>query len=140
MGTVMEMAILRFKMKSGFSSKSNVLEKVRGVLGEPETIEYDMEWNSSKEQFESTSEVAYFSYPQVKCGYNIVWDEDDNYYLDYYLDYPHESLDDTNFSIDVGYLNSKVSEILEKFGSLVLPEARLKVFCWYTGCDMPVEW
>lgn len=62
-----------------------------------------------------------------------------NWYLDYLLAKPSESCDDCDITISLSELNEIYNKTKERFKGYLEEECKVKVYEWYTGCDMPVE-
>lgn len=107
-------------------------------MGEPTEIEHESKWIDEK--WVSTDEVVHFQYDDTKGNYNIRQDcETGEWYIDYLLDDHKESCDDVNVSIGLDELISIREKTLNKFSGIISEECKIKVYDWYSGCDMPIE-
>lgn len=131
-------ASLRFKFKKSYESADELLKELRGILGEPEVIDYESEWNG--EAFVDTAVVENFQYKEVAGNYIVVRNyTSGEFFLDYLLTTPCDSCDDINISLDFDELQKIMEMTLCKFPDLVEEKCMIKIFEWYNGCDMPVD-
>ncbi len=125
---------LRFKINEGYTI-TELLGLLRGILGEPEDVEYASKYIDG--EFIKTDEVEYFYYGG---DYRFVCDDVGRLYLDYVLFDEEDEYSDENKVLPLDELLALQSDIVNKFGSIVIEECRVVFTEWYTGTDMPVIW
>ena len=86
-----------------------------------------------------TDEICYFSYEEKAGNYSIRIDDDENKYLDYHLIDSDTNYQDLYVSLDLDNLNDIKLKTLDKFPNLLYNSCKVKIFEWYTGCDIPVD-
>lgn len=133
MSEVRSYRVLRFKFKKEFSNTNEMYTFIKDFLGEPDEVDY----KSSLD--DKTDEVDYFSYKEKVGSYSVVSDNNGLWYLDYHLIESCENYQDLDVSLDLDELNSIKCKTFDKFPNLLYDSCKLKVFEWYTGCDMPVD-
>lgn len=126
---------IRFKFTKNFADMNEMYNFIRNILGEPKEICYKSNWTG--EEFVKTDEVEYFEYSEEKGNYVI--QHGDGWYLDYMLDDSRECYEDIDVSLDFNELIEIRNKTLEKFKGCISDECKLKVFEWYDGTDMPVN-
>lgn len=140
MSTVMSYSAVRFKFKPKFNSVHEMYEFITYYLGEPNCVDYVSEWNNDENTYIPTEEVEYFSYFETKGSYVTVYDYNTgDWYLDYMLEDSVESCDDMNVSVSFDELANIRNKTFEKFKGCLEEDCKLKIFEWYTGCDMPID-
>ena len=137
MSDVSNFGVLRFKFKKKYKSLNDFYNEVKEILGEPDELRYKSNWNGK--EFVETDEICYFSYEEKAGNYSIRIDGDENKYLDYHLIDSDTNYQDLYVSLDLEKLNDIKSKTLNKFPNLLYSDCKLKIFEWYTGCDMPID-
>ena len=137
MSDVSNFGVLRFKFKKEFESKNEMYMFIKDFLGEPDEVEYKSNWNGK--EFIKTDEVDFFSYSEKVGSYSVISDDDGLWYLDYHLINSGANYQDLDVSLDLEKLNDIKSKTFDKFPNLLYDSCKVKIFEWYTGCDIPVD-
>ena len=137
MSDVSNFGVLRFKFKKKYKSLNDFYNEVKEILGEPDELRYKSNWNG--EGFVETDEICYFSYEEKVGNYFIRIDGDENKYLDYHLIDSDTNYQDLYVSLDLDNLNDIKLKTFDKFPNLLYDNCKVKIFEWYTGCDIPVD-
>lgn len=141
MSTVMSYSAVRFRFNKEFSSTHEMYEFIKTYLGEPNRVAYKLEWSEVKKKFIVTNEIEHFSYLERKGEYVVLQSyETGDWYLDYMLEDSVESNDDLNISISLSKLKDIERSTRERFVGCLEEGCKLKIFEWYTGCDMLVNY
>lgn len=137
MSDVSNFGVLRFKFKKEFESKNEMYMFIKDFLGEPDEVEYKSNWNGK--EFIKTDEVDFFSYSEKVGSYSVISDDDGLWYLDYHLINSGANYQDLYVSLDLDNLNDIKLKTFDKFPNLLYDNCKVKIFEWYTGCDIPVD-
>ena len=129
--------VLRFKFKKEFESKNEMYMFIKDFLGEPDEVAYKSNWNGK--EFIKTDEVDFFSYSEKVGSYSVISDDDGIWYLYYHLINSGVNYQDLDVSLDLDNLNDIKLKTFDKFPNLLYDSCKVKIFEWYTGCDIPVD-
>lgn len=138
MSQVYNIAVLRFSLNFKEMSTNQAYNIFKGILGEPEEVEYELEWNG--DDFVSTDNISSFSYPCKKGSYVPRQADNGVWYLDYLLDEERASCDGLDISESLEDLKKIENKTYDMFPIHVERGCKLKVYDWYSGSDMPVTW
>lgn len=140
MSTVMCYSAVRFKFSKKFGSVNEMYLFIKELLGEPDNKEFKCNWDEVSKGFKYTSDVEHFRYEEIEGKYVVLQSyQTGEWYLDYLLETPAESCDDINVSVSLDRLMEIKEKTFSKFIDCLEEDCKLKVYEWYTGCDMPVD-